>query len=339
MIDIRSVDASLPVDENINYNQHITDVLEQLIDQIKLEQIIDGDKKHVFRLRNIKRAIKLISAMPKITTLRSLPKSKGIGDGIKRRVGEILRTNTLEEVQNVNDEVRAVVELGKVHGVGPKMLANLYHNGIRSINTFRSAVETGVPELPVKVQTPTKIALRYHDDLKKRLPRELISDIERYLQDYIPTTFQVCGSYRRGAQTSGDIDILIMRNEHLINLAPLLHDLQEEGFLTAQLSGGHEKYNGICYFRGRYCRIDLLLTDEEAYYPALLHFTGSGLFNQIIRWHANQQGYKLSNLGLTWRQDPESCSLERKPVPTFTSEKDIFDFLGIRYLEPKERDI
>jgi DNA polymerase/3'-5' exonuclease PolX len=334
------IDVKTPTqDDEINYNQKITDVLEQLIYQIQLEQIIDGDQKHGFRLRNIKRGIKLISSMVEIHELKDLVNVRGIGDGIRRRVGEILKTGTLDEVQSVNEEVRAICKLGKVHGIGPKLLGTLYHKGIRSITDLQTAIATNTLPEGVKIFTPSRIALRYHHDLAIRIPRELIDRIRRYLQDHIPvdSDFQVAGSYRRGAKTSGDIDILVMSSDSLPSLAPLIQALQDDGFLVAQLSGGSEKYNGICYFNGRYCRIDFLLTRETEYYPALLHFTGSGLFNQIIRWHANKQGYKLSNLGVSWR--PGDDYPERKPIPTFDSEKAIFDFLGIRYLKPAERDL
>lgn len=342
MIDIRTRAVSeIPLDESINYNSQITDVLEHLTKQIQLEQTIDGDRKHGFRLRNINRGIKLISTMPKINSLRDLGPCKGIGDGIRRRVAEILLTGTLQEVQNVNDEVRAVIDLGKVHGIGPKTLATLYHNGIRSVTALRQAIDQEhVMSLPVKISTPSRIALRYHEDIIQRIPRDVITRIERYLRDYIPSTstYQVCGSYRRGAKTSGDIDVLIMTSDSLPNLTPLLESLQEERFLVAQLSGGHESYHGICCFGGRYCRIDFLLTSESEYYPALLHFTGSGLFNQIIRWHANKQGYKLTNHGMFWREGEYP---DRKSIPEsgFHSEREIFDFLGIYYLEPNERDL
>jgi len=343
MIDIRTPNGAvteIPLDTNINI--HITNVLEQLTTHIQLQQIIDGDAKHIFRLRNIRRGIKLISTMPKINSIRDLGHCKGIGDGIRRRVAEILLTGTLQEIQDVDDEVRAVIELSKVHGIGPKNLAILYHNGIRSISALRQAIKHEQAEpLPTKIYTPSRIALRYHEDITQRIPRSLIVQVERYLRDYIPlsSTFQICGSYRRGAKTSGDIDVLLMASDSLPDLTPLIETLQLEGFLVAQLSGGHESYHGICYIGGRYCRIDFLLTSEIEYYPALLHFTGSGLFNQIIRWHANKQGYKLTNHGIIWRADSEYPN--RKPIPEtgFHSEKEIFDFLGINYLEPHERDL
>lgn len=337
MIDLKTrAHTQTPAD--VNLNLHITSVLEQLTAQIALEQIIDGDRKHIFRLRNIQRGIKLISQMPKIQAFKDLKASKGIGDGIRRRVAEIIRTGTLQEVQSVNQSVHELLDLGKVHGIGPKLLQRLYHAGIKSVAMLRQHLAMdmdmglGLPD-GIKIYTATRIALKYHESLVKRVPRDLISDVHLYLRDHIPAKFEICGSYRRKKSTSGDIDILVMQNEHLTSLTPLLEALQQDGFLVAQLSGGSNKYNGICKFREQYCRIDFLLTTEQEFYPALLHFTGSGLFNQIIRWHANKHDYKLSNLGLSHRTDPKF------KAPIFQSEMEIFEFLGVRYLEPWERDL
>tara|TARA_A100001015_G_C14960213_1_gene700541 strand:- start:591 stop:1574 length:984 start_codon:yes stop_codon:yes gene_type:complete len=327
MIDIKTRSNEIGIG-TINHNSNITDILEKLVEQIKFEQVIDGDRKHIFRLRNIKRGIKIIKTLPKINKSIELPKAKGIGEGIRSRVAEILRSGQLKELTQTADEVKNVVELGKVHGIGPKLLATLYHQNIRSIDQFKEAVLSG----NVKANIATKIALKYHNDITSRIPSELIDKVKIYLKDQIPSQFEICGSYRRGAKTSGDIDVLIMKSDYLPNLTSLVKVLEDDGFLTSALSSGSDKYNGICFFGGRYCRIDLLLTDESQYYPALLHFTGSGLFNQIIRFYANKKGYKLSNLGLFSRETGEL-------VKCFDSEREIFSYLDIRYLTPQERDL
>lgn len=301
-------------------NGQLVEVLNKLINQICLEQIIDGDRKHIFRKRNIQRAVKIISKSDPIHKAKDIPDVNGIGNGIKRRVHEILTTGTLNELKS--RDLTGLVELGKVHGIGPKKLADLYHQGIRCI--------ADLDKVRDQLSTVTLVALKYHHSTTVRIPRELICRIERYLTDIIPSLFTICGSYRRGLLTSGDIDVLIMQSDGLSSIKPIVDELKNDGFLVAHLSSGHDKYNGICRFNDRYCRIDFLLTSEEQYYPALLHFTGSGLFNQIIRYNANKQGYKLSNLGLSRRDTGEI-------IPCY-SEQDIFKTLGMSYLRPEQRD-
>ena len=66
---------------------------------------------------------------------------------------------------------------------------------------------------------------------------------------------ETCGSYRRGKETCGDVDILISRSDDKAvagMLEPLLQHLEKQGFLherlgnTRKSDAGSEMYMGIC---------------------------------------------------------------------------------------------
>ena len=59
-----------------------------------------------------------------------------------------------------------------------------------------------------------KIGLKHFDDFELRIPRKEIEDVEKLLagkiKDLDPDyNVVICGSYRRGLATSGDIDVLL----------------------------------------------------------------------------------------------------------------------------------
>jgi DNA polymerase lambda len=65
-----------------------------------------------------------------------------------------------------------------------------------------------------------KIGLKYYDDFQVRIPRETVSKIYKTVQVSAKELFgsnlvevECCGSYRRGKQTCGDVDILITRTD------------------------------------------------------------------------------------------------------------------------------
>ena len=93
------------------------------------------------------------------------------------------------------------------------------------------------------------------------------------------------------------------------------------------------KYMGYCQLSKKYPtrRIDIYYTPYQSYYTSLLHLTGSGNFNRKMRGLAIEIGYKLNEYGLYLKQDGK---LKRIKV---NSEKDIFDKLGMDYIEPKDR--
>lgn len=320
-----------------NPNQYIVDQFDQLIDLIKMEQLVDGDKKHIFRLRNIKKAREHISSMDQPIKLASqLSSIPGIGSGILRRVTEILKTGTLSELDlesslELKQKYSGLNSLLKLHGLGMSKVGQLLRKGINDIDTLK---QLNPGELNKLIPVASQVALKYYDHLVQRLPREFITEVNKYLTEHIPNQYQfiICGSYRRGRRTSGDIDILIKHRDPTNKSWPLrglCDELKAQGFLVARLSGDHKKYNGICHYDGRYCRIDFLWTTQEQFYPALLHFTGSQLFNIKIRCHANKKGYKLSNLGLSVRLTGQTIHAD--------SERDIFDILEYPYVEPDSR--
>jgi DNA polymerase/3'-5' exonuclease PolX len=86
-------------------------------------------------------------------------------------------------------------------------------------------------------------------------------------------------------------------------------------------------------------RLDILLTKPSEFILSLLYFTGSQKFNISFRRLANIKGYTLNEHFLTklvWDKD-SSFSKERLDPPIFETEKDVFDFLRVKYLTPFER--
>lgn len=97
-------------------------------------------------------------------------------------------------------------------------------------------------------------------------------------------------------------------------------------------------YMGVCQFEGgTHHRIDIKYYPIEEYAFAILHFTGSGNFNRMLRLHTMKLGLSLSDKGATPKM--EKGVIWTKPIPICLTEEDIFAFLGLAYKTPAERDI
>jgi DNA polymerase lambda len=99
------------------------------------------------------------------------------------------------------------------------------------------------------------------------------------------------GSYRRGKETCGDIDILITRKDGYAEktlLQLLVNELEKRKFITDHITTpknyeGHNSVNymGVCIFEDNlHHRIDFKHYPVDQYAFALLYFTGSDLFNR-----------------------------------------------------------
>lgn len=317
---------------DINYNESLCSVFADLVKKINRDYAVSGERKDLFRVMQIRKATKVFEKFPKtIESVKDISNLQGIGNGIQRRVLEFLKTGTLKELEESTEAAKIILELTEVHGIGIKTAQTLhYEHHVMGIDDLKSRAT----ETKLHLNPTIHVALKYHDLLVKKIPHDDIAEVEDYLRDTLSDfnlEFEICGSYRRKSKTSGDIDILLKNGQ----LQEVIKFLKQIGFLVAHLTNSNtHKYMGICTLDGdKHYRIDFLRCKEGEYYTSLLHFTGSDVFNRIVRSIAVKKGFKLTEHGLFRQADYASGTRYIEP----NSEQDILESLGIKYLEPWER--
>jgi len=100
-------------------------------------------------------------------------------------------------------------------------------------------------------------------------------------------------------------------------------------------------YYGVCKLPhpgATHRRIDIITFPRSQYAFAMLQWTGNDHFNRSMRKLAQDLGYKLTDTGLTkcTRDRGNNMSSEGACLPC-VEEKDVFDILGLPYLEPHQR--
>jgi DNA polymerase lambda len=234
-----------------------------------------------------------------------------------------LLTGKLGKTDYLKDDERnnTLKLLTGVWGIGMGLANKLYREGIKTIDDLRKNQEM--------LNKNQKIGLRYYEEIKQRIPRdeceEVLAIVKTELFTILPEELlqiQLCGSYRRGKATCGDMDILITRNdEGGIEgiLQTLIDKLMAQGLITdiLQISGGGSGRN-TCFCVSQlpdkpHRRLDIKIYLKQFYPFALLYFTGSAYFNRSMRLFAAKVGYNLSDLGL------QKVNVYRKTkVPTGT---------------------
>jgi len=107
--------------------------------------------------------------------------------------------------------------------------------------------------------------------------------------------------------------------------------LVNAGYEFFAITEGKSKLLGLYRIPGGLMRrIDFLVCSPETYPYALLYFTGSVDFNRRMRLHALKQGWKLNEYGLFNKDGIFMNTIAR-------TEKEIFAFLNLPYVEPKNR--
>lgn len=271
----------------------------------------------------------------------------GVGSKIAAKVSEFLASGCLRKVDEICGSERSqVVELfTKVWGVGPATAQSWFQQGFRTLEDLKAKAN---------LTKQQKIGLKHFDDLEDRMPREEVEQIAAVVETAAlfvepKVKVELCGSYRRGKTTCGDVDILLTKPDdiHTDILPCLLQQLRESGFITDDLvnlevNRNHKKYLGVCRLPGenrKHRRLDIFVVPQSEYAAALMHYTGSALFNRSIRLLAARKGMSLSEhclLAGVVREGKEM--LNDGYIVQTPNEKSIFRLLDIEYRPPEERE-
>ena len=258
-----------------------------------------------------------------------------VGPGITSTVIEFLTTGKVKELNSLrsNPKIIAHKELSQIIGVGPVTVEQWWLDEIKSIKDLKQAIADG----KILLNNMQTLGLKYVDDLNQRIPRAVVSEIAASIKSLIDIEdnaiqFEVAGSYRRGAETSGDIDILITGE---ITLSDVITRLKIDPRFIEAVSSGKEKITFLYKDTDNIARqVDIIVMNKDKYAAALLYFTGNWEFNAKMRGCAKARGYRLNQNGLFKIIPGGMLQL----VKTMT-EHDIFKELKLNYIQPSERNI
>ena len=294
-------------------------IIQMLESMTRIEALGNSSR---FKVRAYENAIQSIKCYPKeIETVDEAKQIKGIGTSIAKRIGELLENGNVDKITKFDKKLlRAVAILTTVAGIGEVMAKRLYdEHGISTLTELRKRAKD--------VLSPAQqLNLRHRSDLKKRVQREYVKEIETLLNEN-SIKGMVVGSYRRGCVDSKDVDYLV---ESTVSSDTIIDKLREIKILVGVLSQG--KFKSMCLIRWRkqVIHLDLLLVNKkEDYVSMLLYFTGSKDNNIKMRKRAMELGLRLNEHGLFDTKTGGRIVLN--------SEAEAYEILGLRPLKPTER--
>ena len=285
----------------------------------------------------------------KITTKEEAMRLPFIGARLAKKIEEIVLTNKLRRLDNALDDPahKILQNFMGIYGVGLVQASRWVSSGYKTIEDLQARV---------KLSDNQKIGIAHYEDFLDRVPRAEVEQHGEFVISAlreIDSTFQVTimGSYRRGAKTSGDIDLMItkpganievIRTVVLDCLVPLLmkRDFLKVGLATTHRDTG-SKWHGCSSLPGssRWRRVDLLLVPWNEIGAALIYFTGNDLFNRSIRLLASKQGMRLNQHGLykNVMRGRDRVKVTEGELVEGQSEKKIFEILGVPWRPPHHR--
>jgi DNA polymerase (family 10) len=283
-------------------NAQIAAVFEEIAD------LLDFQGANAFRVRAYRNAARTVGDLHEtIDTILADPNRKlteidGIGDDLAAKIATLARTGDLPMRQELLAEVpESVLALLRVPGLGPKKAAALHKQlGINTLDELREAcLAHRVQELKgfgAKTEQTILAGLEIASTAQERL---LWADADDYCQALL-THLRACrsleqiapaGSYRRGRDTVGDLDILVVSSD----AGEVMDRLGSFSGVADVLARGDTKMS-VRLAAG--LQVDLRVVPAESFGAALQYFTGSKQHNVVLRGRAKARGLKINEYGV-----------------------------------------
>ena len=313
------------------HNADIAAAFEEIADLLSIQGA------NAFRIRAYRRAAQTLRSLPhEIATgadsaaYAALP---GIGADLAGKIAELVGTGELGALLRLRREVPAGArDLLSLPGLGPvhvRTLVSALH--IRDRAALGRALAAGRlagvrgfgPALRGRLE---RALARPPSEIARRLPLSQATQYAEPLRSFLAAVpgverAEIVGSYRRGRDTVGDLDVLICASAAADPIAAL-RGYSDLGALSAS---GRTKAAGVLR---NGLPFDLRIVAAESFGAALQYFTGSKEHGIRLRRIAHTRGLKLSEYGL----------FRGKRRLAGRREEDVYAALGLAWVPPELRE-
>ncbi|MDE2304135.1 MAG: DNA polymerase/3'-5' exonuclease PolX [Gammaproteobacteria bacterium] len=313
------------------HNEDIAAAFDEFADLLALS----GENQ--FRIRAYRHAAEVLRSLSEPLSRRiaggfdpdTLP---GVGADLAGKIRELATTGRCAALERLRATVPpGLRELLFLPDVGPQRARALHEAlDIRSLEDLRVAIEQHrvrkVPRFGVKLENRLAESLatlaqrgkRFHWSVADRYARAL----ERHLAS-LPGVLQVAiaGSYRRGRETVGDLDVVVAAQPGTdVDSALRQYEETKATLVSGPTRSSVVLRNGL--------QVDLRVVPAASFGAALYYFTGSKDHNIRLRTQAAALGLKINEYGVFRGSECIGGSTEGSVLAT----------LGLPYIEPELRE-
>jgi DNA polymerase (family X) len=313
------------------HNEEVAAALDEMADLLGIAA------DNPFRIRAYRRAAQVVRTLPReLSQLRgredfeALP---GIGKDLAGKLAELLRTGRFAALERLRARIPSGLrELLRLPGLGPVRVRALFTGlQVHGIEDLRRALAQGNlaqirgfgPTLQSRLQ---QALVAQQGTPPSRTPFDVATQFARPLTAYLEAVpgvsrVVIAGSYRRGCETVGDLDVLVCAGPR----SRPIEALKTYPELATLRAAGPTKAAGV--LRGG-LPFDVRVLPPHSFGAALHYFTGNRDHNIHIRRLAQERGYKLSEYGL----------FQGSRRLTGASEEALFAALDLDYIVPELRE-
>jgi DNA polymerase (family X) len=295
---------------------------------------IRGD--NVFKIRAYRTAAETVAGSAQAVTEiadADLLKLPGIGRDIAKKIREIAETgDTALHRDLIQEFPPTILDILGLPGIGPRTVRQLYAElQIRTLADLESAARDG------RLESLRGMGARKRDLILKGLEarlqyagRRLLPDMHDLaaalvisLRQHVPHADVIpVGSLRRGCDTCGDLDLLVVGGDPAALEPFTRHPLVEEVLARGETKISVKLRGGI--------QADLRVVAASSRGAAMQYFTGSKAHNIALRDRAIQRGLKLNEYGLFQLDDGTATAGD--------TEEAVYSGLDLDWIPPELRE-
>ncbi len=312
-------------------NLEIAAILNNIADILELQGVQFKPAAYRRAARGVESLTEDIAEVAKRGELDSVP---GVGESIAEKITEFLERGKLKYYEKLKRQVKVDVEgLKAIPGLGPKRIKILYEKlGVKDTRDLEKALSAGRVAALEGFGEETVKNLREGIVLVKTRPRRflyaqaapIVEDILKRLRAHPEVArAEVAGSFRRGKETVGDLDFLVISQKPEKVSAAVLK-LPDVGKVLAKgiTKTSLRLRNGL--------QLDFRVLKPKEWGSALMYFIGNKQHNVELRKLALKKGYTLSEYGL--------FTVKGKKWVAGRTEEEIYRKLDMSPLPPELRE-
>jgi DNA polymerase (family 10) len=274
----------------------------------EIADLLEFQNANPFRVRAYRNAARRITDLSEplasiaANPHRDLTEIEGIGKDLAQKIAELLSTGSIEMLEQLRAEIPGgVLAMVRIPGMGPKKAAALFKElGISSLDELKAACEAGRVEglkgfgkkTQDKILAGIDLAARAHERIYWAHADEIVQQLLAHMRELKGIRqMEVAGSYRRGRETIGDIDLLVDADD----ANAVMDQLGRFEELATVIGRGDTK---MSIRLGRGLQIDLRVVPAKSFGAALQYFTGSKDHNVVLRGMAKDRGLRINEYGV-----------------------------------------
>jgi len=274
----------------------------------EIADLLEFQNANPFRVRAYRSAARRISDLPEPLSKiaadpnRQLTDLEGIGKDLAQKVGELLETGSIAMLEELRSAIPGgVLAIVRIPGMGPKKAATLHKElGITSLDALRAACDADRVQAlkgfgkktQDKILAGIDLAAKAHERIYWAHADEIVQELLAHMREVKGIRqIEAAGSYRRGRETIGDLDLLVDADD----AGAVMDQLGRFEELATVIGRGDTK---MSIRLGRGLQIDLRVVPSKSFGAALQYFTGSKDHNVVLRGMAKDRGLRINEYGV-----------------------------------------